>query len=125
MFKWIVRSSNASHMFDKNITFTHIVFRIQSDDSIICRYYFIALIEYMIAGKSLLDSINLSSSNYYELNVVIIYRYNKKKVWIRKIVYNYILDWKRLINIMKDKVMKEGCRSATSFKTRLLHRSFL
>ena len=34
---------------------TRNVFRIQSDDSIMCGFYCITLIEYMIAGKILLD----------------------------------------------------------------------
>ena len=34
---------------------THNVFRIQSDDSIMCGFYCITFIEYMIAGKALLD----------------------------------------------------------------------
>ena len=34
---------------------THNVFRIQSDDSIMCGFYCITFIEYMIAGKTLLD----------------------------------------------------------------------
>ena len=38
---------------DKSIT--HYIFRIQSDDSIRCGFYFIAFIEYMLAGKILLD----------------------------------------------------------------------
>ena len=34
---------------------TRNVFRIQSDDSIMCGFYCITLIEYIIAGKILLD----------------------------------------------------------------------
>ena len=51
-----------SKMKDKSIT--HSIFRIQSDDSIMCGFYCIAFIEYMLAGKTLLDCTNLFSHNY-------------------------------------------------------------
>ena len=40
-----------SKIQDKSIN--HNIFRIQSDDSIMCGFYCIALIEYMLAGKVL------------------------------------------------------------------------
>ena len=40
-----------SKIQDKSIN--HNIFRIQSDDSIMCGFYCIALIEYMLAGKIL------------------------------------------------------------------------
>ena len=48
------------------------ILRIQDDDSIMCRFYCIAFIECMIAGKTLLDNINLFSPNDYEKNDKII-----------------------------------------------------
>ena len=44
---------------------THNIFRIQDDDSLMCGFYCIAFIEYMIAGKTLLDYTNLFSPNDY------------------------------------------------------------
>ena len=41
---------------DKSITPT--MFRIQNNDSIMCGFYCIAFIEYMLAGKTLLDYTN-------------------------------------------------------------------
>ena len=38
---------------------THKIFRIQDDDSVMYGLYCIAFIEYMIAGKTLLDYTNL------------------------------------------------------------------
>ena len=46
----------------------HNILRIQSDDSIMCRFYIIAFIDYMIAGKTLLDYTNLFSPNDYQKN---------------------------------------------------------
>ena len=44
---------------------THNIFKVQSDDSIKYRLHCIAFIEYMIAGKTLLDYTNLFSPNSY------------------------------------------------------------
>ena len=44
-----------------------------------CGIYCIAFIEYMIAGKTLLDYTNLFSSNYYKKNGMLIYKYFKDK----------------------------------------------
>ena len=37
------------------------MFRIQSDDSIICGFYYITFTEHMLAGKTLLDYLTLFS----------------------------------------------------------------
>ena len=44
-----------------------------------CGFYCIAFIEYMVAGKSLLDYTNLFSPNDYKKNDKIIYKYFKDK----------------------------------------------
>ena len=46
---------------DKSIA--HNIFRIQDNESIICGFYCIAFIEYILAGKTLLDYTNLFSPN--------------------------------------------------------------
>ena len=45
---------------------THNIFRIQYEDSIMCGFYFMTLIEYLLAGKTLLDYTDLFSSNGYK-----------------------------------------------------------
>ena len=62
---------------DKSIT--HNIFRIQDNESIMCGFYCIAFIEYMLAGKTLLDYTNLFSPNDYNRNDKIIYKYFKIK----------------------------------------------
>ena len=62
---------------DKSIT--HNIFRIKDNESIICGFYFIAFIEYMLAGKTLLDYANLFSPNDYKKNIKIICKYFKDK----------------------------------------------
>ena len=42
----------------KNKSITHNIFRMQDNESILCRFYCVAFIEYMLAGKTLLDYSN-------------------------------------------------------------------
>ena len=45
---------------------THSILRIEDNESIMCGFYSIAFIEYMLAGKSLSDYTNLFSPNDYK-----------------------------------------------------------
>ena len=56
----------------KGKSITHNIFRKRSDDSIKCGFYFIAFMECMIAGKTLLEYTNLFSPNSYQKNNKII-----------------------------------------------------
>ena len=51
----------------------------QDDDSVMCGFYCVAFIEYMLAGKTLLGYTNLFSPNDYKKNDKITYRYFKDK----------------------------------------------
>ena len=62
---------------DKSIT--HNIFRIQDNDSIMCVFYYIALIEYILARKTLLDYAKLFSPNDYKKNDEIIHKDFKDK----------------------------------------------
>ena len=72
----------------------------QYNESIMCAFYCIAFIEYMITGKALLDYTKLFSPNDYKKNEKIIYKYFKEKYGkslefrLRKIdeTRNYLLD---------------------------------
>ena len=66
-----------SKIKDKSIT--HNIFRIQDDDYIMCGFYCIAFIEYVLAGKTLLNYANSFSLNDYKKNDKIIYLYFKDK----------------------------------------------
>ena len=63
----------------RNKPITHNIFRIQDNESITCRFYCIAFIEYMLLGKTLFDYINLFSPNDYKKNDKIISNYFKDK----------------------------------------------
>ena len=60
------------------------IFRIHSDESIMCEFYCIVFIEYIIAGKTLLDYTNLFSLNDYQKNDKVTYKYFKDKCDKRK-----------------------------------------
>ena len=55
------------------------IFRLQAYDSIMCRYYCIEFINYMLEGKTLLDYTNLFSLNDFIKNDQIIKRIFKNK----------------------------------------------
>ena len=51
------------------------IFRIQVYDSIMCGYYCIRFIDFMLAGKTLTNFTNLSSPNNFKRNYDIILKY--------------------------------------------------
>ena len=51
------------------------IYRIQAYDSIMCEYFCIGFVDFMLKGKSLLDKTNLFSPNDYENNDKIILKY--------------------------------------------------
>ena len=55
------------------------MFRIQFHDSVMYGFYCSTFIEYMIAGKTLLDNANLFYPNDFKKNGKIIYKYFKDK----------------------------------------------
>ena len=59
---------------DTSIVVTNI-FKIQANDSIMCWYFCIRFIDFMLAGKTLTDFTNLFSSNKYKKNDYIILKY--------------------------------------------------
>ena len=67
---------------EKSITYN--AFRTQSDDFIMCWFYCNVFIEYMIAGKTLLQYKNLFSPDDYQNNNRITYKYFKDKYDKRK-----------------------------------------
>ena len=57
----------------------HNIFRIPDNESIMCGFYCNAFIEYILAGKTLLDYTNLFSLNDYKVNDKIICKYFKDR----------------------------------------------
>ena len=51
------------------------IYRIQAYDSVMCRYFCIGFIDFMLKGKSLLEYKNLFSSNNYKKNDKIMLKY--------------------------------------------------
>ena len=54
------------------------IYRIQAYNSIMCGYFCIGFIDFMLKGKILLEHTNLFSSNDYEKNDKIILKYFQK-----------------------------------------------
>ena len=57
---------------------THNIFRIQDNESIMCGFYDIAFIEYVLSVKTLLDYTNLFPPNDYIYDKIV-YKYFKDK----------------------------------------------
>ena len=53
------------------------IFRVQSNDSVMCGYYFIGFIDFMLAGKKLIYFTNMFSPHDFEKNDDIILSYFK------------------------------------------------
>ena len=51
------------------------IFRIQAPDSILCGYFYIGFIDFMLAGKTLTEFTNLFSPNNFKKNDDIILNY--------------------------------------------------
>ena len=62
-------------MFIGNRNFTTNMFRVQAYESVMCGYFCIGFIDFMLKGKSLLEYISLFLSNDYEKNGKIILKY--------------------------------------------------
>ena len=60
-------------MGSKNIATS--IYRTQARDSIVCGYFCIEFIDFILKGKIFLDSTNLFSHNYYEKDDKIILKY--------------------------------------------------
>ena len=57
------------------------IYRIRAYDLIICRYFCIGFVDFMLKGKSFLDYTNLFSPNEYEKNDKIILKYFQ---WLKR-----------------------------------------
>ena len=63
--------------FVKNKNIITNIFRIQAYDSIMCQYFCIGFIDFMLAGKKLTDYTNLFHPHYFKKNDNIILNYFK------------------------------------------------
>ena len=70
-----IRQEVLNKIRDKSITQN--IFRIQDNEPLVCGFYCIAFIEYMLAGKTLLEYTNSFSPNGYKKNKKIICKYFK------------------------------------------------
>ena len=62
-------------LIDRSLSITTNIFRIQAYDSIMCGYFCIGFIDFMLKGKTLTEFTNLFSSNKFKKNDDIILKY--------------------------------------------------
>ena len=62
-------------LIDRSLSITTNIFRIQVYDSIMCGYFCIGFIDFMLAGKTLTEFTNLFSPNNFKKNDDIILNY--------------------------------------------------
>ena len=62
-------------LIDRSLSITTNIFRIQVYDSIMCGYFCIGFIDFMLAGKTLTEYTNLFSPNNFKKNDDIILKY--------------------------------------------------
>ena len=70
--KTVINRNSTSALHNKNITN---IFRIQAYDSIMCGYFCIGFINFILAGKTLTEFTNLFSPNKFKRNDDIILKY--------------------------------------------------
>ena len=59
----------------RSLSITTNIFRIQANDSVMCRYFCIGFIDFMLKGKTLTEYTNLFSPNDFKKNDDIILKY--------------------------------------------------
>ena len=68
-------SKEIKTLTDRSLSITTNIFRIQAYDSIMCGYFCIGFIDFMLAGKTLTEYTNLFSPNNFKKNDDIILKY--------------------------------------------------
>ena len=72
---WVEHIPKEIRKFIGNKNIITNIYRIQAYDSIMCGYFCIGFIDFMLKGKSLLDYTNAFSPNEYKKNYKIISKY--------------------------------------------------
>ena len=72
---WVEHIPKEIRKFIGNKNIITNIYRIQAYDSIMCGYFCIGFIDFMLKGKSLLDYTNVFSPNEYKKNYKIISKY--------------------------------------------------
>ena len=73
---------------DRSSSITTNIFRMQAYDSIMCRYFCIGYVDFMLAGKTLIEFTNLFSRNKFKINDDVILNYFITNVykWVNAIL---------------------------------------
>ena len=65
-----------------SLSITTNIFRIQANDSVMCEYFCIGFIDFMLKGKSLTEFTNLFSPNNFKKNDDIILKYFRNNAYV-------------------------------------------
>ena len=65
-----------------SLSITTNIFRIQANDSVMCGYFCIGFIDFMLKGKTLTEFTNLFSPNNFKKNVDIILKYFMNNAYV-------------------------------------------
>ena len=82
--------------FIGNKNFVTNIYRTQANDSIICEYFCIRFIDFMLKGKILLEYTNLFSPNDYENNDKIILKYFQQNLDKLKCIVMFAMNIENL-----------------------------
>ena len=75
MFFWCRTFSERDKNINRSLSITANIFRIQAYDSIMCRYFCIGFIDFMVKGRTLTQHTDLFSPNNFKKNDDIILNY--------------------------------------------------
>ena len=75
------------------------IYRIQADDLIMCGYFCIGFIDFMLKGKSLLNYTNLFSPSNYEKNYKIMLKYFEKLKRWQNYIALFVVSVENLIKL--------------------------
>ena len=73
-------SKDIRTFIDFSLSITTNIFRIQAYDLIMCRYFCIGFIDFMLAGKTLTEYINIFSLNNFKENDYIVLNYFRSNI---------------------------------------------
>ena len=93
---------------DRSLSITTNIFRMQAYDSIMCGYFCIGYIDFMLAGKTLTEFTNLFSRNKVKRNDDVILNYFITNVykWVNAILLIVIFRKTKYISKSKSKYIK-------------------
>ena len=83
------------------------IYRVQAYDSMMCGYFCIGFIDFMLKGKSLLEYTNLFYPNDYEKNEKVILKYFQQNLNKLKCIVMFVINIEDLKNLKISYIFKK------------------